>query len=195
MASKITNYLLWCFMRFLLYSFLITFATYSINDLPKYALEFKRDVYKSAKLFNLELPQSIKNLLIKPMPFFKNILLTIFFSSTMAVLGFKFFQFTSGLLMTLMTLIKYNPLTPSKLKPGEPYRALSEKYPWIDFLIIELFALCMFINAFVDFKEEWLERFKDKEEYVINEEDTEEYKRKQEEKKQKQKDKKKKKVE
>ena len=191
-SNKYTDYMVWCFLRFILYSFLLTFALYSYNDIPKYALEFKQDIYRSANLSNIELPQFIKDQILHPIPFFTKIIYLIAIVSFLAILGLKFFQFLSGLLMTVIILIKYHPLTPSKLKPGEPYNALSEKYPWIDTCILEFFALLMFVNAFVNFKEEWLDCLKDKETVAINEEDYEEYKKREEEKKQKNKNKKKK---
>ena len=184
-SNKYTDYIVWCFLRFILYSFLLTFALYSYNDLPKCALEFKQDLIRSAKLSGIELPQYIKNQLIHPIPFFSKIIYVVLLFSSLAILGFKSFQFLSGLLMTVIVLIKYHPLTPSKLKPGESYNALSEKYPWIDTCIFEFFALLMFINSFVNFKEEWLNALKDKEQIAINEEDYEEYKKKEEAKKQK----------
>ena len=189
-SNKYTDYIVWCFIRFILYSFLLTFSLYSYNDLPKYALEFKQDLIKSAKLSNIELPQFIKDQIVHPIPFFTIILYIIVFVSGLAILGFKFFQFLSGVLMTILVMIKNHPLTPSKLKPGENYNALSEKYPWIDTCILEFFALLMFVNAFVEFKEEWLDYFKDKEQIAINEEDYEEYKKREEAKKQKNKSKK-----
>ncbi len=189
-TNKYTDYIVWCFLRFILYSFLLTFALYSYNDLPKYALEFKQDLIRSAKLSNIELPQFIKNQIVHPIPFFSIIIYIVVLVSALAILGFKFFQFLSGLLMTIIVLIKYHPLTPSKLKPGENYNALSEKYPWIDTCILEFFALLMFVNAFVEFKEEWLDYFKDKEQIAINEEDYEEYKKREEAKKNKNKNKK-----
>ena len=191
-SNKYSEYLVWCFMRFILYSFLLTFALYSYNDIPKYALEFKHDLYRSANLSNIELPQFIKDQIVHPIPFFSKIIFIVIIVSSLAILGFKFFQFLSGLLMTVIVMIKYHPLTPSKLKPGEPYNALSEKYPWIDTVILEFFALLMFINAFVNFKEEWLDCLKDKETVAINEEDYEEYKKKEEERKNKEKNKNKK---
>ena len=184
-ANKYTDYITWCFMRFILYSFLLTFAMYSYNDLPKYALEFKQDLYRSAKLSGIELPQWIQNKIVHPIPFFTKIIYVVILFSALAILGSKLFQFLSGLLMTVIVMIKYHPLTPSKLKPGEPYNALSEKYPWIDTCILELFAILMFVNSMVDFKEEWLDALKDKETIAINEEDYEEYKKREEEKKQK----------
>ena len=184
-SNKYTDYITWCFMRFILYSFLLTFALYSYNDLPKYALEFKQDLYRSAKLSGIELPQWIQNQIVHPIPFFTKIIYVVILFSALAILGSKLFQFLSGLLMTIIVMIKYHPLTPSKLKPGEPYNALSEKYPWIDTCILELFAILMFVNSMVDFKEEWLDALKDKETVAINEEDYEEYKKKEEEKKQK----------
>ena len=184
-ANKYTDYITWCFMRFILYSFLLTFALYSYNDLPKYALEFKQDLYRSAKLSGIELPQWIQNQIVHPIPFFTKIIYVVILFSALAILGSKLFQFLSGLLMTVIVMIKYHPLTPSKLKPGEPYNALSEKYPWIDTCILELFAILMFVNSMVDFKEEWLDALKDKETIAINEEDYEEYKKREEEKKQK----------
>ena len=184
-ANKYTDYITWCFMRFILYSFLLTFAMYSYNDLPKYALEFKQDLYRSAKLSGIELPQWIQNQIVHPIPFFTKIIYVVILFSALAILGSKLFQFLSGLLMTVIVMIKYHPLTPSKLKPGEPYNALSEKYPWIDTCILEFFAILMFVNSMVDFKEEWLDALKDKETIAINEEDYEEYKKKEEEKKQK----------
>ena len=190
-SNKYTDYLVWCFLRFILYSFLLTFALYSYNDLPKYALEFKQDLYRSAKLTGIELPQFIKDQIVHPIPFFSKIIYVVVGVSALAILGFKFFQFVSGVLMTIIVMIKYHPLTPSKLKPGEPYNALSEKYPWIDTCILELFAILMIVNSLVNFKEEWLDALKDKEQIAINEEDYEEYKKKQENKK----NKKKKKVE
>ena len=189
-SNKYTDYIVWCFLRFILYSFLLTFALYSYNDLPKYALEFKQDLIRSAKLSNIELPQFIKNQIVHPIPFFSIIIYIVVLVSALAILGFKFFQFLSGLLMTIIVLIKYHPLTPSKLKPGENYNALSEKYPWIDTCILEFFALLMFVNAFVEFKEEWLDYFKDKEQIAINEEDYKEYKKREEAKKNKNKNKK-----
>ena len=191
-SNKYTDYLVWCFLRFILYSFLLTFALYSYNDIPKYALEFKQDLYRSANLSNIELPQFIKDQIVHPIPFFTKILYIITIVSILAILGSKFFQFLSGLLMTLIVLIKNHPLTPSKLKPGEQYNALSEKYPWIDTCILEFFALLMFINSFVNFKEEWLDCLKDKEQIAIKEEDYQDYKNKEEEKKQKEKNKNKK---
>ena len=190
-SNKYTDYLVWCFLRFILYSFLLTFALYSYNDLPKYALEFKQDLYRSAKLTGIELPQFIKDQIVHPIPFFSIIIYVVVGVSALAILGFKFFQFVSGVLMTIIVMIKYHPLTPSKLKPGESYNALSEKYPWIDTCILELFAILMIVNSLVNFKEEWLDALKDKEQIAINEEDYEEYKKKQENKK----NKKKKKVE
>ena len=184
-SNKYTDYITWCFMRFILYSFLLTFALYSYNDLPKYALEFKQDLYRSAKLSGIELPQWIQNQIVHPIPFFTKIIYVVILFSVLAILGSKLFQFLSGLLMTVIVMIKYHPLTPSKLKPGEPYNALSEKYPWIDTCILELFAILMFVNSMVDFKEEWLDALKDKETIAINEEDYEEYKKREEEKKQK----------
>jgi len=181
-SNKYTDYLVWCFLRFILYSFLLTFFLYSYNDLPKYALEFKQDIIRSAKLSGIELPQFIKDQIIHPIPFFTKVIFVALFFSVMAILGFKTFQFLSGLLMSIIILIKYHPLTPSKLKPGESYNALAEKYPWIDTCILEFFALLMFVNAFTEFKEEWLNALKDKEQVVINEEDYEEYKKKEEEK-------------
>ena len=123
-SNKYTDYIVWCFIRFILYSFLLTFALYSYNDLPKYALEFKQDLIKSAKLSNIELPQFIKDQIVHPIPFFTIILYMIVFVSGLAILGFKFFQFLSGVLMTILVMIKNHPLTPSKLKPGENYNAL-----------------------------------------------------------------------
>ena len=184
-SNKYTDYITWCFMRFILYSFLLTFALYSYNDLPKYALEFKQDLYRSAKLTGIELPQWIQNQIVHPIPFFTKIIFVVILFSALAILGSKLFQFLSGLLMTVIVMIKYHPLTPSKLKPGEPYNALSEKYPWIDTCILEFFAILMFVNSMVDFKEEWLDALKDKETIAINEEDYEEYKKREEEKKQK----------
>ena len=184
-ANKYTDYITWCFMRFILYSFLLTFAMYSYNDLPKYALEFKQDLYRSAKLSGIELPQWIQNQIVHPIPFFTKIIYVVILFSALAILGSKLFQFLSGLLMTVIVMIKYHPLTPSKLKPGEPYNALSEKYPWIDTCILEFFAILMFVNSMVNFKEEWLDVLKDKETIAINEEDYEEYKKREEEKKQK----------
>jgi len=190
-ANKYTDYITWCFMRFILYSFLLTFALYSYNDLPKYALEFKQDLIRSAKLTGIELPQWLQNQIVHPIPFFSKIIYVVILFSALAILGSKLFQFLSGLLMTTIVMIKYHPLTPSKLKPGEPYSALSEKYPWIDTCILELFAILMFVNSMVNFKEEWLDVLKDKETIAINEEDYEEYKKREEEKKQKGKKKKK----
>ena len=184
-ANKYTDYITWCFMRVILYSFLLTFALYSYNDLPKYALEFKQDLYRSAKLSGIELPQWIQNQFVHPIPFFTKIIYVVILFSALAILGSKLFQFLSGLLMTVIVMIKYHPLTPSKLKPGEPYNALSEKYPWIDTCILEFFAILMFVNSMVNFKEEWLDVLKDKETIAINEEDYEEYKKREEEKKQK----------
>ena len=184
-ANKYTDYITWCFMRFILYSFLLTFALYSYNDLPKYALEFKQDLYRSAKLSGIELPQWIQNQIVHPIRFFTKIIYVVILFSSLAILGSKLFQFLSGLLMTVIIMIKYHPLTPSKLKPGEPYNALSEKYPWIDTCILEFFAILMFVNSMVNFKEEWLDVLKDKETIAINEEDYEEYKKREEEKKQK----------
>ena len=186
-SNKYTDYIVWCFLRFILYSFLLTFALYSYNDLPKYALEFKQDLIRSAKLSGIELPQYIKNQIVHPIPFFTKIIYAVVGFSTLAILGLKPFQFLSGVLMTIIVMIKYHPLTPSKLKPGEPYNALSEKYPWIDTCILELFAIFMIVNSLVTFKEEWLECLKDKETIAINEEDYEEYKKKEEAKKQKKK--------
>ena len=191
-SNKYTDYLVWCFLRFILYSFLLTFSLYSYNDIPKYALEFKQDLIRSANLSHIELPQFIKDQIIHPIPFFTKIICVIAIVSFLAILGLKFFQFLSAILMTLIILIKKHPLTPSKLKPGEPYNALSEKYPWVDTCILGFFAILMFFNSFVNFKEEWLECLKDKEQVAINEEDLEEYKKKQEEKKQKEKGKNKK---
>ena len=174
-SNKYTDYIVWCFLRFILYSFLLTFALYSYNDLPKYALEFKQDLYRSAKLTGFELPQYVKDKIAHPIPLFTILIYIVVLFFSLAILGFKFFQFLSGVLMTIIIMIKYHPLTPSKLKPGENYNALSEKYPWIDTCILEFFALLMFFNAFVNFKEEWLECLKDKETVAINEEDYEEY--------------------
>jgi len=189
-SNKYTDYIVWCFLRFILYSFLLTFALYSYNDLPKYALEFKQDIIRSAKLSGIEIPQFIKDQIVHPIPFFSKLIYVVVFVSVLAILGFKFFQFASGVLMTLIVMIKYHPLTPSKLKPGESYNALSEKYPWIDTCILELFALLMIVNSLVNFKEEWLDCLKDKEQVAINEEDYEEYKKREEAKKQKNKNKK-----
>ena len=189
-SNKYTDYIVWCFLRFILYSFLLTFALYSYNDLPKYALEFKQDIIRSAKLSGIEIPQFIKDQIVHPIPFFSKLIYVVVFVSVLAILGFKFFQFSSGVLMTLIVMIKYHPLTPSKLKPGESYNALSEKYPWIDTCILELFALLMIVNSLVNFKEEWLDCLKDKEQVAINEEDYEEYKKREEAKKQKNKNKK-----
>jgi hypothetical protein len=186
-SNKYTDYLVWCFLRLILYSFLLTFALYSYSDLPKYALEFKQDLYRSAKLTGIELPQFIKDRVVHPIPFFTLIIYIVAAVSSLAILGFKIFQFISGVLMTIIVMIKYHPLTPSKLKPGESYNALSEKYPWIDTCILELFALLMIVNSLVTFKEEWLDALKDKEQIAINEEDYEEYKKKQENKKNKKK--------
>ena len=191
-SNKYTDYIVWCFLRFILYSFLLTFALYSYNDIPKFALEFKQDLIRSAKLSNIELPQIIKDQIVHPIPFFTYLIYIITIVSVLAILGSKIFQFLSALLMTIIILIKNHPLTPSKLKPGEPYNALSEKYPWIDTCILGFFALLMFFNSFTTFKEEWLDCLKDKEQVAINEEDYEEYKKKEEEKKQKEKNKNKK---
>ena len=191
-SNKYTDYIVWCFLRFILYSFLLTFALYSYNDIPKFALEFKQDLIRSAKLSNIELPQIIRDQIVHPIPFFTYLIYIITIVSVLAILGSKIFQFLSALLMTIIILIKNHPLTPSKLKPGEPYNALSEKYPWIDTCILGFFALLMFFNSFTTFKEEWLDCLKDKEQVAINEEDYEEYKKKEEEKKQKEKNKNKK---
>ena len=191
-SNKYTDYIVWCFLRFILYSFLLTFALYSYNDIPKFALEFKQDLIRSAKLSNIELPQIIMDQIVHPIPFFTYLIYIITIVSVLAILGSKIFQFLSALLMTIIILIKNHPLTPSKLKPGEPYNALSEKYPWIDTCILGFFALLMFFNSFTTFKEEWLDCLKDKEQVAINEEDYEEYKKKEEERKQKEKNKNKK---
>ena len=184
-SNKYTDYIVWCFLRFILYSFLLTFALYSYNDLPKYALEFKQDLYRSAKLTGIELPQFIKDQIVHPIPFFTKLIYVVVAVSSLAILGLKFFQFISGVLMTIIVMIKYHPLTPSKLKPGESYNALSEKYPWIDTCILELFAILMIVNSLVTFKEEWLDALKDKEQIAINEEDYEEYQKREEAKKSK----------
>ena len=191
-SNKYTDYIVWCFLRFILYSFLLTFALYSYNDIPKFALEFKQDLIRSAKLSNIELPQIIKDQIVHPIPFFTYLIYIITIVSVLAILGSKIFQFLSALLMTIIILIKNHPLTPSKLKPGEPYNALSEKYPWIDTCILGFFAILMFFNSFTTFKEEWLDCLKDKEQVAINEEDYEENKKKEEDRKQKEKNKNKK---
>ena len=184
-SNKYTDYLVWCFLRLLLYSFLLTFAMYSYNDLPKYALEFKQDLIRSAKLTGIELPTFIKEQIIHPVPFFTKIIYLVTIVSILAVLGSKFFQFVSATLMTIIVMIKYHPLTPSKLKPGEAYDTLNEKYPWIDTCILEFFAILMYLNSFINFKEEWLDSCKDHERVAVNEEDYEEYKKREEEKQKK----------
>ena len=90
-SNKYTDYLVWCFLRFILYSFLLTFALYSYNDLPKYALEFKQDLYRSAKLTGIELPQFIKDQIVHPIPFFSIIIYVVVGVSALAILGFKFY--------------------------------------------------------------------------------------------------------
>ena len=175
---KFLDFLIWSVLRLLIYSFLLSFVAYNYNDLPKYALEFKQDLYRSAKLTGIELPQFIKDQIVHPIPFFTKLIYVVVAVSSLAILGLKFFQFISGVLMTIIVMIKYHPLTPSKLKPGESYNALSEKYPWIDTCILELFAILMIVNSLVTFKEEWLDALKDKEQIAINEEDYEEYKKK-----------------
>ena len=91
-SNKYTDYMVWCFLRFILYSFLLTFALYSYNDIPKYALEFKQDIYRSANLSNIELPQFIKDQILHPIPFFTKIIYLITIVSFLAILGLKFFR-------------------------------------------------------------------------------------------------------
>lgn len=172
---KFTDYIVWCLLRILLYSVLLSFILFTYYDLPKYALEFKNDIIESAGLFNITIPKWLSNQLSHPIDFYQTFLLILFIITFLAVLGFKKFQVMAGVCQIIIALIKNNPLKPSKLKPGEPYNALNEVYPWIDTIIMSLFGIFMVINGFIDFKEEWLmDKKTGNEPEVILEEDYEE---------------------
>ena len=93
-SNKYTDYIVWCFLRFILYSFLLTFALYSYNDLPKCSLEFKQDLIRSAKLSGIELPKYIKDQLIHPIPFFSKIIYVVLLFSSLAILGLNHSNFS-----------------------------------------------------------------------------------------------------
>ena len=172
---KFLDYLIWCFMRVFVYFFLYAFILYSYNDPPKYALEFKKDLKLAAKLSNIEIPKIIQDNLIHPMPLFVLFLKICLFCTIMATLGFKIFQFISGLIVVFIDLVKYHPLREPEVKKGEPYDALNQVYPWIDTILIGMFAVVIFFNTFVNFKEEWIFDTQSNQTTVVLEEDVEEY--------------------
>ena len=103
----------------------------------------------------------------------------------LVIFGFKFFQFIAGILVFIIDFLKYHPLRPPEVSEGESYEALSQKYPWIDTILIGVFGVIMIIHSLVEIPEDWiLEKDSNKIEAVL-EEDTEEYKKKQMEKEQK----------
>ena len=180
---KFLDYLIWSVLRLLLYSFILTFVAYNFNDLPKYALEFKIQMKDAAKYSNFTWPEWINKQLIHPIPIFKKFLTICLISGLGATFGFKIFQFTSGILVLLISFLKYNPMRPSEISEGEAYEALSQKYPWIDTLLIGIFGILMIIHSFIEIPESWiLEKEYAEKPIAVLEEDTEEYKMKQREK-------------
>ena len=161
-------------MRVFVYFFLYAFILYSYNDPPKYALEFKKDLKLSAKLSNIEIPKIIQDNLVHPMPLFLLFLKICLFCTVMATLGFKIFQFISGLIVVFIDLVKYHPLREPEVKKGEQYDALNQVYPWIDTILIGVFAVVIFVNTFLNFKEEWIFDTQNNLQTVVLEEDVEE---------------------
>jgi hypothetical protein len=182
---KFLDFLIWSVLRLLIYSFLLSFVAYNYNDLPKYALEFKNQMKDAAKYSNFTWPDYINKQLIHPIPIFKKFLFICLICSVLATFGFKLFQFISGILVFVIDFLKYHPLKPPEVSEGESYEALSQKYPWIDTILIGVFGIIMIIHSLVEIPEDWiLEKDSNKIEAVL-EEDTEEYKKKQMEKEQK----------
>ncbi len=183
---KFLDYLIWSVLRLLLYSFILTFVAYNFNDLPKYALEFKIQMKDAAKYSKFTWPDWINKQLIHPIPIFKKFLTICLLSGLGATFGFKIFQFTSGILVFVISFLKYHPLRPSEISEGETYEALSQKYPWIDTLLIGIFGILMIIHSFIEVPESWiLEKEYTEKPIAVLEEDTEEYKQKQLEKEKK----------
>ena len=180
---KFLDYLIWSVLRLLLYSFILTFVAYNFNDLPKYALEFKIQMKDAAKYSKFTWPDWINKQLIHPIPLFKKFLTICLISGLGATFGFKILQFTSGILVLIISFLKYHPLRPSEISEGETYEALSQKYPWIDTLLIGIFGILMIIHSFIESPESWiLEKEYTEKPIAVLEEDTEEYKMKQKEK-------------
>ena len=81
------------FIKYIFVIFVISMVITGCKKTNKYALEFKQDIYRSANLSNIELPQFIKDQILHPIPFFTKIIYLITIVSFLAILGLKFFQF------------------------------------------------------------------------------------------------------
>lgn len=174
---KFLDYIIWCGLRSLIYQYNLIFFFYNYFDLPKNTLEFKEKIIEFTTLSNLQypeyLPRSIKDLI----PVYTYVLYFYLAIAILAILGFKVFQFISGVAVIAISCLYYHPLRPSTLAPGQQYTSLSEKYPWIDTILISLFGVGMIINAFWGTMEccnTLVEKLKDNSEEAILEEDANE---------------------
>ena len=178
--NKFVDYFIWCLLRVMLYQFLLIFAYYNYNDLPKYTLEFQEKTQEFARISNITYPSFLPDDLEELLPIFRNCLLIIMTIGLLATLGSKLFQFISGVLVIGLSIIYFHPLKPSAIKEGEQWDTLNQKYPWIDTLLISFYGIGMIIHSLYNVLgcncEKWLIENKDTE--VMLEEDAEELKKK-----------------
>jgi hypothetical protein len=136
------------FRRFLLFQFIFVFAYYKYQDISKSSYEFKDNFYELSKFFDFRNPQ-IDQFLINPIPVFQIFIAIQVFSAIRAVLGSKFFSFTSGLLLLVSSVIYYSPFR--SRQGGLSGKFLLESFSF-EFMLSIALVLAIFAQSFYSSK-------------------------------------------
>ena len=139
-----------CLKRAILYQFLIFFAIFRLNKAYRFYRDFQNklsDLISSLHLNQRILKYQPKN---KEISYKIYLILLIIFPS-FSILGFKFFQFFSGLLCILTGLIYHNPLRQINelLAKNEKFNIekLQDYLPSIEFILFFSIGLAMITHS------------------------------------------------
>ena len=140
-----------CIKRAILYQFLIFFAIFRLNKAYRFYRDFQNKL--SDLVSSLHLNSSILDKQPRNKEFvYKFYLISLIVISGFSILGFKFFQFFSGILCILTGLIYHNPIRhfTELLAKNEKLtiEKLQEYFPSMDFIIFFSIGLAMLAHSF-----------------------------------------------
>jgi hypothetical protein len=140
-----------CLKRAILYQFLIFFAIFRLNKAYRFYRDFQNklsDLVSSLHLNSSILDKQPRNKELV----YKCYLISLIVISSFSILGFKFFQFFSGILCILTGLIYHNPIRhfTELLAKNEKLtiEKLQEYFPSMEFIIFFSIGLAMLAHSF-----------------------------------------------
>ena len=140
-----------CLKRAILYQFLIFFAIFRWNKAYRFYRDFQNklsDLVSSLHLNSSILDKQPRNKELV----YKCYLISLIVISSFSILGFKFFQFFSGILCILTGLIYHNPIRhfTELLAKNEKLtiEKLQEYFPSMEFIIFFSLGLAMLAHSF-----------------------------------------------